>query len=117
MCQAGRIWEWGGEENLPGRKDTNSNCQELTAGYMSDPVLKALRALSHALCILSHIVQTVKNLPAMQETQVQSLGREDPLEKGMAIHSSILSWRIPWTEEPGRVQSKGLQRVKTRLSD
>ena len=46
----------------------------------------------------------VKNLPAMLETQVQSLGWEDPLEKGMAIHSSILAWRIPWTEEPGRLQ-------------
>ena len=49
----------------------------------------------------------VKNLPAMQETQVQSLGRENPLEKGMAIHSSILAWRIPWTEEPGELQSMG----------
>ena len=50
----------------------------------------------------AHIVaQTVKNLPAMQETQVQLLGQEEPLEKGMAIHSSILAWRIPWTEEPG----------------
>ena len=46
----------------------------------------------------------VKNLPAMQETQVQSLGREDPLEKGRATHSSILAWEIPWTEEPGRLQ-------------
>ena len=45
--------------------------------------------------------QPVKKLPAMQETQVQSLGQEDPLEKGMATHSSILAWRIPWTEEPG----------------
>ena len=45
----------------------------------------------------------VKNLPAMQETWVQSLGGEDPLEKGMATHSSILAWRIPWTEEPGRL--------------
>ena len=45
--------------------------------------------------------QTVKNLPAARETWVQSLGREDPLEKGMATHSSILAWRIPWTEEPG----------------
>ena len=53
----------------------------------------------------------VKNLPAMQETQVQSLGQEDPLEKKMATHSSILAWRIPWTEEPGRLQSMGLQRV------
>ena len=47
----------------------------------------------------------VKNLPAMQETLVQSLSREDPLEKGMATHSTILAWRIPWTEEPGRLQS------------
>ena len=53
----------------------------------------------------------VKNPPAMQEAQVQSLGREDSLEKGMSTHSSILAWRISWTEEPGRLQSMGLQRV------
>ena len=53
------------------------------------------------------MAQTVKNLPAMQETWVQSLGQEDPLEKGMATHSSILAWRIPWTEESGRLQSMG----------
>ena len=53
----------------------------------------------------------VKNLPAMQETQVQSLGQEDPLEKEMAIHSSILAWRIPWTEESGGRQSTGSRRV------
>ena len=53
----------------------------------------------------------VKNLPAMLETQVQSLGWEDPLEKEMAAHSSILAWRIPWKEEPGGLQSMGLQRV------
>ena len=53
----------------------------------------------------------VKNLPKMQETWVWSLGWEDPLEKGMATHSSILAWRIPWTGEPGRLQSLGLQRV------
>ena len=52
----------------------------------------------------------------MQETQVQSLGQEDPLEKEMATHSSILAWRIPWTEEPGRLQSMALQ-SRTRLSD
>ena len=57
------------------------------------------------------MAQTVKNLTAVQETQVQSLGQEDPLEKGMATHSSILAWRTPWTEEPGRLQSVGLQRV------
>jgi len=53
----------------------------------------------------------VKNLPAMQEIWLRSSGWEDTLEKGMAIYSSILSWRIPWTEEPGRLQSMGLQRV------
>ena len=54
----------------------------------------------------------VKNLPAMQETGVQSLDQEDPLEKGMSIHSSVLDWRIPRTEEPGWLQSMGSQRVK-----
>jgi len=58
------------------------------------------------------VAQVVKNLPAMQETWVQSLGWEDPLEKGMATHSSILAWRIPWTEETGRLQSMELQRVR-----
>ena len=53
------------------------------------------------------MAQIVKNLPAKQETWVRSLGLEDPLEKGMATHSSILSWRIPWTEEPGRLQFMG----------
>ena len=54
----------------------------------------------------------VKNLPVMQEMQVQSLGWEDSLEKEMAAHSSILAWRSPWTEEPGRLESIGLQRVR-----
>ena len=54
----------------------------------------------------------VKNPPAMRETRVQSLGREDPLEEGMATHSSILARRIPWTEEPGGLQSVGSQRVR-----
>ena len=58
------------------------------------------------------MAQMVKNLPAIQETWVRSLIWEDPLEKGMATHSSILAWRIPWTEEPGRLQSMGLQRVR-----
>ena len=53
----------------------------------------------------------VKNLPTMQETRVRSLGQEDPLEKGRGTHSSILAWRIPWTEEPGGLQSVGSQRV------
>ena len=58
------------------------------------------------------MVQQVKNLPAMQETQVQSLGRKDPLEKEIATHSRIFAWKPPWTEEPGGLQSKGLQRVR-----
>ena len=60
----------------------------------------------------SLVAQTVKRLPTMQETWVQSLGQEDLLEKEMATHSSILAWKIPWTEEPGRLQSMGLQRVR-----
>ena len=55
----------------------------------------------------------VKNLPAMQETWVQSLGQEDPLKKGMATHSSVLAWRIPWIEEPGRLQSMGHKELDT----
>ena len=58
------------------------------------------------------MAQTVKNLPAMQETKVQSLGQEDPLEKAMATHSSILAWSSPWTEEPGGLQFIGSQRVR-----
>ena len=59
------------------------------------------------------MAQMVKNPPAMQEMQVRSLGREDPLEKGMATRSSILAWRIPRTEEPGRLQSTGSQELDT----
>ena len=58
------------------------------------------------------VLQMVKRLPAMQESQVQSLGQEDPLEKGMATHSNIFAWKIPWTEEPGGLQSMGSQRVE-----
>ena len=60
----------------------------------------------------SLVVQLVKNVPAVQETQFPSLGQEDPLEKEMAIHSSILAWRIPWKEKPGRLQSMGSQRAR-----
>ena len=61
------------------------------------------------------VAQTVKHLPAMQETRVRFLGREDPLGKEMAIHSSTLAWKIPWTEEPDRLQSMGSQRVGFHL--
>ena len=66
--------------------------------------------------ITSLAAHTVKNLPAMQETLVQSLGQEDPLEKGMATHSSILAWRIPWTEEPGGAAVHGVAKSQTRLT-
>ena len=59
----------------------------------------------------SLVAQMVENLPAMQEAWVQSLSQEDPLEESIATHSSILAWRLPWAEEPGELQSKGLQRV------
>ena len=62
------------------------------------------------------LVVQIKNVPAMQETWVHSLGWEDPLEKGMATHSSVLAWRIPWTEEPGGLQYMGSQ-SQTRLSN
>ena len=58
------------------------------------------------------VAQTVKNLPAVQETQLRFLGQEGPLEKEVTTHSSILAWNIPWTEDPGRLQSMGSQRVK-----
>ena len=63
------------------------------------------------LTVASLVAQRLKRLPAMQETWVQSLGQEDPLEKETATHSGILAWRIPWTEEPGGLQSTGSQRV------
>ena len=60
----------------------------------------------------SLVAQTVKSPPAVQETQVRSLGREDPLKKGLAAHFSVLAWQIPWTEEPDRLQSMWSQRIK-----
>ena len=64
----------------------------------------------------SLMAQMVKNLPTMQETLVQSLGQEDPLEEEMATQSGILAWRIPWTEEPSRLQSRGLKRLEHVLA-
>ena len=67
--------------------------------------------VSYSSSWASLVAQVVMNLPAIQETQVRSLGQEDPLEMEMAAHSSILAWEIPWTEEPGGLQSMGSQRV------
>ena len=77
---------------------------------MAGPVVCVL--FSSPLDWASLVTQMVKSLPAVQETSVQSLGWEDPLEKGMATHFSILAWRILWTEEPGRLQSMGSQRIR-----
>ena len=63
------------------------------------------------------VAQMVKDLPAMWETQIRSLGREDPLKEGMATHSSILAWRIPWTEESDVLQSMGVSKSLAQLSD
>ena len=75
-------------------------------------LLQDIYTHTHIYIQASLVIQIVKNLPAMQETQVRSLGQEDPLEKGMAVHSSIPAWRIPWAEEPGGLQTMGLQRVE-----
>ena len=68
--------------------------------------------------IISSVAQMVKNLPEMQDTQIQSLNQEDPLEKGMETHSGILAWRIPWTEEPGGCFTVlGVAKSRTQLSN
>ena len=84
----------------------------LTIWTCVDKVMSLLfNTLSRFVCRASLVAQTVKRLPAMRETQVRFLGREDPLEKKMAIHSTTLAWKIPWTEEPDRLQSMGSRRI------
>ena len=77
--------------------------------------MKYIAKFSNNFCLFDHqaslMAQMLKNPPVMQESWVQSLSWEDPLEKKMATHSSNLAWRIPWTEESGRLQSRGLQRI------
>ena len=95
---------WG----LPGSSaGEESTCNAGDPGSIPGSGRSAGERISYALQYLgaSLVAQLVKNLSAMQETWVQSLGWEDPLEKGKATHSSILAWRIPWTEEPGALQS------------
>ena len=70
------------------------------------------KLLKMTLSLHTQVAQRLKRLPAMQETWVRPLGWEDPLEKEMAIHSRTIAWKIPWTEEPGRLQSMGSQRVR-----
>ena len=95
---------------MPPKKDTSSaDTSKVLSGKKTR---KLPLSFNHSLFWASLIAQLVKNPPATQGTQVWSLGREDPLEKGMVTHSSILAWRMPWTEEPGRLQSLGLQRLR-----
>ena len=92
--------------------DKGTRCTELDLFKVSWMAIAKLGFEPHQPSPLASLmVQTVKNLPAMRETRVWSLGKENPLEKGMATHSSILAWEIPRTEEPGGLQSMGLQRV------
>ena len=95
----------GGAMQQTGASMSIDSCSDTAIGSWTNySVLYVSRA--------SLVAQMVKNLPAMQETQVQSLGWEDPLEEGMATHSSILAWRFPGTEEPGGLQSMGSPRVR-----
>ena len=85
---------------------------------MLGPTARRIRVANTHLfvCPTSLVAQTVRRLPTMRETWIPSLGQEDPLEKEMAPHSSPIAWKIPWTEEPGRLQSMGSQ-SRTRLSN
>ena len=91
---------------------SRSHHSKKDCSFFPSLILANQTTLIYGLYWASLVTQTVKNLPAMQEHQVRSLGWEDPLEEGMSTHSSILVWRIPWTEEPGRLQSIGLHRVR-----
>ena len=91
----------------------NTGCLVLLSPWVKFPSGSFPRSsLLHTTAGTSLVAQMVNNLPAMWETWVPSLGREDPLEKGMATQSNILAWRIPWTEEPTRLQSIGSPRVR-----
>ena len=85
--------------------------EQTVVGHTWEGLIPRKKSIQRWTSYLLLGAQTVKNPPAMRETWVRSLGREDPLEEGMATHSSILTWRIPWTEEPGGLQSMGSQRV------
>ena len=105
VCTTRATWEAG--SNKTQRKDIGHPLTMYKAPYLSQIFFIIYIWLKDFPA-----AQIVKNLPAMQETRVQFLGQEDPLEKGMATHSNILAWRIPWTEKPGRLQFMGSQRVR-----
>ena len=103
-------WTKGRVENEVGAKSSYKGLERLYKQVEDLHNLTCLKDQS-VYCGASLVAQTVKNLPAMQETRIQSLGQEDPLEEEVETHSSILAWKIPWTEEPARLQSTGSQRV------
>ena len=124
-CPRTRVWSLlDGSKSWSQNVDLwESSCQSLHPGISVTSVLApettpicpmALQGSLVVLALASLVAQRLKRLPPMRETWVQTLGWEDPLEKEMVTHSSILAWRIPWTEEPGRLQSMGLQ-SQTRL--
>ena len=99
----------------PGRGEAGESTQDLAQDHILHALPQTNEAGSQAFWGFPG-GSAVKNPPVMEETWVQSLGREDPLEKGMATHSSILTWEIPWTEEPDGLQSTGSQRVRYNLA-
>ena len=126
-CQAPLSWNFPGKNNGVGchcllqrifltQEFTCISCVSCIGRqilyHQSHPTLIFALTLPTSSIRASLVPQTIKNLPAVQETRVWSLGQDDALEKGMATHSSILAWRIPWTEEPGGLQSMELQRVR-----
>ena len=109
------LWHWLSEQHLNTATCCSSVCLAACGTGLTPTEEWIMHQINEAVNSsreTSLVAQTVKNLPAMPVTQVRSLGWEDPLEKGMATHSSILAWRIPWTEEPGGLQSMGSQTVR-----
>ena len=100
----------GEDVSFPGSRGSSGTGPASLVGILA-LILKAVRNE------ISLVAQIVKTLPAMQDTWIQSLGQEDPLKKDMATHPSIFAWRIPWTEEPGGLQSTGSQKSQSQLSD
>ena len=110
-------WSWGSEWTVT---HLRSSCPLVVESRLKPNPLTSSYGLSiliHTTSWASLVAQMVKNLPVMQETWAQSLGWEDPLEEGMATHSSILAWRIPSTEEPGGLQVHGVAMCGTQLSN
>ena len=112
VCQRGpERAEWApGTWPVASRRDLLPGCVGIVTWHLSNTRETFQEVPNDFLSSL--VAQRVKRLPAMQETWVRSLGQEDPLEKEMATHSSILAWKIPWTEEPGRLQSMGSRGVR-----